>query len=81
MSCGQHGSALEIGFFQDSEFAGDLEDSKSTSGRVLCIFGSRTLFPSVGCARIKVQSRTVLQGLKSFLWMLDYVWMLSIFGT
>ena len=28
--------------FQDSDFAGDLEDSKSTSGRVLCIFGSRT---------------------------------------
>ena len=29
-------------FFQDSDFAGDLEDSKSTSGCVLCIFGSRT---------------------------------------
>ena len=31
--------------FQDSDFAGDLEDSKSTSAVVLCIFGSRTLVP------------------------------------
>ena len=29
--------------FQDSDFAGDLEDTKSTSGGVLWIFGSRTL--------------------------------------
>ena len=28
--------------FQDSDFAGDLEDSKSTSGKILVIFGSRT---------------------------------------
>ena len=34
-----------LGLFQDSEFAGDLEDSKSTSGGVLCSFGSRTLKP------------------------------------
>ena len=31
--------------FQDSDFAGDLEDSKSTSGGVLCISGSRTFVP------------------------------------
>ena len=31
--------------FQDSDFAGDLEDSKSTSGGTLCIFGSRTFVP------------------------------------
>ena len=31
-----------MGLFQDSDFAGDLEDSKSTSGGVLCIFGRRT---------------------------------------
>ena len=31
--------------FQDSDFAGDIEDSKSTSGGVLCIFGSRTFVP------------------------------------
>ena len=34
-----------FGPFQDSDFAGDLEDSKSTSGRILCIFGSRTFVP------------------------------------
>ena len=34
-----------LGLFQDSDFAGDLEDSKSTSGGTLCIFGSHTFFP------------------------------------
>ena len=34
-----------LGLFQDSDFAGNLEDSKSTSERVLCIFGSRTFVP------------------------------------
>ena len=34
-----------LGLFQDSDFAGDLEDSKSTSGGVLCIFGSHTFVP------------------------------------
>ena len=32
--------------FQDSDFAGDLEDSKSTSGGTLCIFGSHTFVPT-----------------------------------
>ena len=46
LSCGQHCSALSTGFyFQDSDFAGDLQNSTSASGRVLCIFGSRTLVP------------------------------------
>ena len=35
-----------LGFFQDSDFAGDLEDSKSTSGGFLCIFGSQTFVPT-----------------------------------
>ena len=34
-----------LGLFQDSDFAGDIEDSKSSSGGVLCIFVSRTLVP------------------------------------
>ena len=33
------------GLFQDCDFARDLEDSKSTSGGVLCIFGSHTFVP------------------------------------
>ena len=34
------------GLFQNSDFAGDLEDSKSTSRGILCIFGSRTFVPT-----------------------------------
>ena len=41
-----------MGLFQDSDLAGDLEDSKSTSGAHLCIFGSRTFDPiSVMCKK------------------------------
>ena len=35
-----------LGPLKDSDFAGDLEDSNSTSGGILCIFGSRTLVPT-----------------------------------
>ena len=72
-----------LGLFQDSDFAGDLEDSKSTSGESYVSSEVEHLSPSVGCARSKLLSRTVLQSLKSFLWMLIYAWMsylLSIFG-
>ena len=34
-----------LGLFQDSDFAGDLEYSKFTSGGTLCIFGSHTFVP------------------------------------
>ena len=34
-----------LGLFQDSDFVGDLEDSKSTFGRTLCVFGSHTFVP------------------------------------
>ena len=34
-----------LGLFQDSDFAGDLEGSKSTSGGTLCVFGSHTFVP------------------------------------
>ena len=36
---------MQMGQFQDSDFAGDLEDSKSTSGGTLCVFGSHTFVP------------------------------------
>ena len=32
-----------MGLFQDSDFAGYLEDSKPTSGGTLCVFGSHTI--------------------------------------
>ena len=34
-----------LGLFQDSDFVGDLEDSKSTSGGTLCVFGSHAFVP------------------------------------
>ena len=34
------------GLLQDSDFAGDLEDSKSTSGGILCISGKLTFVPT-----------------------------------
>ena len=35
----------KLGLFQVSDFACDLEDSKSTSGGILCIIGSRSFVP------------------------------------
>ena len=39
---GNTAKQCRLGLFQDSDFAGDLEDSKFISGGTLCIFGSRT---------------------------------------
>ena len=52
--------------FEDSDFAGDLEDSKSPSGGILCIFGSQTFVPKSRMCK-KPQFHTVLRKLKSFL--------------
>ena len=42
---GNTAKQCRLGLFQDSDSAGDLEDSKSTSGGTLCIFGSHTFVP------------------------------------
>ena len=42
---GNTAKQCRLGLYQDSGFAGDLEDSKSTSGGTLCIFGSHTFVP------------------------------------
>ena len=42
---GNTAQQCRLGLFQDSGFAGDFEDSKSTSGGILCIFGSHTFVP------------------------------------
>ena len=42
---GNTAKQCRLGLLQDSDFAGDLEDSKSTSGGTLCIFGSHTFVP------------------------------------
>ena len=44
-SLGNTAKQCRLGLFQDSDFAGDLEDSKSTSGGTLCVFGSHTFVP------------------------------------
>ena len=43
---GNTGQQCRLGLFQDSDFAGDLECSKSTSRGVLCIFGRLTFVPT-----------------------------------
>ena len=42
---GKTAQQCRLGLFQDSDFAEDQEDSKSTSGGLLCIFGSHTFVP------------------------------------
>ena len=42
---GNTAQQCRLGLFQYSDFAGNFEDSKSTSGGVLCIFGSQTFVP------------------------------------
>ena len=42
---GNTAQQCRLGLFQASNFAGDLEDSKCTSGGILCIFGSHTFVP------------------------------------
>ena len=43
---GNTAQQCRLGLFQDSDFAGDFEDSKSTSEGILCMFGSRTFVPT-----------------------------------
>ena len=47
-STAQH---CRVGLIQDSDFAGDLEDSKSTSGEFCAYLEVTRLFPQVGCVR------------------------------
>ena len=42
---GNTAKQCRLGLFQHSDFAEDLEDSKSTSGGTLCVFGSHTFVP------------------------------------
>ena len=68
---GNTAKQCRLGLIQDSDFARDLEDSKSTSGGTLCMFGSHTFVPISWMRRNKLQFRTVQQNQKSFLWMQD----------
>ena len=48
---GKTAKQCRLGLFQDSDLAGDLEDSKSTSGGTLCVFGKSY----VCCNKLDVQ--------------------------
>ena len=62
---GNTAKQCRLGLLQDSDFAGDLEDSKSTSGGTSCVYGSHTFCSNkVGCARNKLLFLTVQQNLK-----------------
>ena len=64
------------GVFQDSDFSGDLEGSKSTSCRFLCNFGSHILWHGRSCQEMcgtilwvgKQDDSTTLQGINSMHW-------------
>ena len=69
------GNAAEhcrLGLFQDSHFAGDLEDSKSTPGGFYVFSGVKRSFQKVGCARSKLQFHTFLLNLRPCPQMLAY---------
>ena len=68
---GNTAKQCRLGLFQDSDFAGDLEYSKSTSDETCAFSEVKHLFQSVGCVRNKLQFRTVQQNQKSFLWTQD----------
>ena len=69
---GNTAKPCRLGLFQDSDFAGDLEDSKSTSGGTFLRFWkSYICSKKVGCARNKLQFHTVQQNQKSSLWTQD----------
>ena len=67
-----------LGLCQDSDFAGDLEDSKSTTVGVLCIFGSRIFIPISWMCKTQRQYPTVPQNQRSYPWMLVCVWMVYL---
>ena len=48
-----------------------LKIQNPTSGGTLCVFGSHTFAPEVGCVRNKFKFHTVQQNPKSSLWTLD----------
>ena len=68
---GNTAKQCRLGLFQDSDFAGDLEDSKSTSGGTLCVFGSHTFVPISWMCKNKHQFLTVQQNLRLSLWTRD----------
>ena len=75
-----------LGLFKDSDFAGDLEDSKSTTGGTLCIFGSHTFVPISWMCKKKKQTAVSHSSTESEIVSLDAsleLWdlIVSVFGS
>ena len=66
-----------LGLFQDSDFAGDQRIQNLHQVEHCAFLEVIPLFQSVGCARNKLQFRTVQQNQKSFPWTQDWGWMIS----
>ena len=65
-----------LGLLQDSDFAGDLEDSKSTSVGFLCIFGRQTFVPvSWMCKKQSSVSHSSIAEAEIILSMQVYAWL------
>ena len=75
---GNTAKQCRLGLFQDSDFAGDLEDSKSTSGGTLCVLGSHTFVPISWVCKKQLLFLTVQQHQKSSLWTQDWDWMVCL---
>ena len=81
---GNTAQQCRLGLFQDSDFAGDLEESKSTSGGLLRIFGSQRFVPISWMWKKQTSVSHSQQKLRLFPLMQVYAWMefpLLIFGT
>ena len=71
---GNTAKQCRLGLFQDSDFAGDLEDSKSTSVRTLCDFGSHTFVPISWMFKKQTSVSHRSTESETFLWMQDWGW-------
>ena len=60
-SVGNSAQQCRLGLFQDSDFAEDLEDSKSTSGGVFCIFGSHTFVTMTGVSLVRTFFQSMIR--------------------
>ena len=71
---GNTAQQCRLGLFQDYEFAGDLEDSKSASGGILCKVGRHTFVPtSCMCKKQTCVSHSSTES-ELFLWMQVCEW-------
>ena len=70
---GNTAKQCRLGLFQDSDFAGDLEDSKSTSGGtfIMRFWKSHICSNQLDVQETNCRFRTFPQNLKSSLWTLD----------